>query len=622
MNMGILAPERVLAVSFAMLRVGVRSLNGALASLMTVLLVAGIACAQAAPAPTADKQWITESNKHAETLLEVIAKYSPEEASAYGVETHDTDIVDLKPQFAQRFAKDLEAAAAALESTRSSVSDPRVKQDIDILVGAARDRSQSLLLNDRLMAPYFDLPQMFFNSFHTALDPRVAKKRRAAALIRLRKYVGSERDTQPLVDLARAEYARRSGDTSLVMPWVVEVQQNLENQPRYMAGIRDLFKQSGLKGWEKDLDKLSRQVDDFGQWVRAEILPKARQNNQLPPEIYADNLKGFGVRMDPREIMDRALAGFSQIRDEMDSVARVVAERKGYKSADYRDVLRELKKERIADDKLLEIYKSRLGQIEKIARDEQLITLPKRDAVIRLATEAESAQTPAPHLDIPRLIGNTGEPGEFVLPTKNPNAQPGNEMDDFNYDAITWGLTAHEARPGHELQFASMIEQGVSTARAVFAFNSANAEGWGLYSEAIMKSFVPPEGQLGILQFRLMRAARAFLDPMLNLGLIDPDSAKRVLMEQVVLSEPMAKQEVDRYTFRSPGQATSYFYGYTKLSALRTRVEIALGNRFTPLAYHNFIIGEGLLPLDLLERAVMDNFVPSQRAAPVKAAAP
>ena len=83
-----------------------------------------------------------------------------------------------------------------------------------------------------------------------------------------------------------------------------------------------------------------------------------------------------------------------------------------------------------------------------------------------------------------------------------------------------------------------------------------------------------------------------------------------------MLSEPMAKQEIDRYTFSSPGQATAYFYGYSKLNALRTKVEIALPDRFNVQAYHDFIIGQGLLPFDLLEKAVMEDFVPSQRKAP------
>jgi uncharacterized protein (DUF885 family) len=146
----------------------------------------------------------------------------------------------------------------------------------------------------------------------------------------------------------------------------------------------------------------------------------------------------------------------------------------------------------------------------------------------------------------------------------------------------------------------------------VYAFNSANIEGWALYAEAVMKQYLPIDGQIGALQMRMLRAARAYLDPMLNLGLIEPDAAKRVLTEEVMLSEAFAKSEIDRYTFDSPGQATSYFYGYSRLEALRIRVEIALGKKFKEQPYHDFIISEGLLPLDLLEQAVMTRFVPSQ----------
>jgi uncharacterized protein (DUF885 family) len=187
-------------------------------------------------------------------------------------------------------------------------------------------------------------------------------------------------------------------------------------------------------------------------------------------------------------------------------------------------------------------------------------------------------------------------------------------MDDFTNDAISWTLTAHEVRPGHELQFATMLERGVTVARSVFAFNSANVEGWALYAEAQMKRHLPPEGQLGSLQMRMLRAARAFLDPMLNLGLTDSASAKRFLMDEVVLSEPMAQQEVDRYTFDAPGQATAYFYGYRKLEAIRARAELELADRFDALAFHDFLVGQGLLPLDLLERVVLEEFVPARRA--------
>ena len=150
----------------------------------------------------------------------------------------------------------------------------------------------------------------------------------------------------------------------------------------------------------------------------------------------------------------------------------------------------------------------------------------------------------------------------------------------------------------------AMIEHGVSTARVVFAFNSANVEGWALYMEAVMKQYEPPEAQICTLQMRLMRAARAILDPMLNLGMIEPDAAKQFLMQEVVLSEPMAKQEVDRYTFRAPGQATAYFYGYSKLQALRTqRGDGARRASSMQLAFHDFIANQGLLPLDLLAKS-------------------
>jgi uncharacterized protein (DUF885 family) len=308
--------------------------------------------------------------------------------------------------------------------------------------------------------------------------------------------------------------------------------------------------------------------------------------------------------------MERALADYVQTRDEMQVTAAAVAKQRNWSATDYRDVVRSLKKERIPQDKLLALYKERLKQIEEIVRRERIVSLPEREAVIRLASEAESAAQPAPHIDPPRLIGNTGEAAEFVLPLANPNAKPGTQMDDFSYDAIAWTLTAHEARPGHELQFARMLERGVSTARVVFAFNSANVEGWALYAEAVMKEYLPVEGRIGSLQMRMMREARAFLDPMLNLGLIQPEAAQRFLMEEVLLSEPMAKQEVDRYTFRAPGQATSYYYGYSRLNALRTRVELAQAGRFDELAFHDFIVNQGLLPFDLLEKAVMSEFGP------------
>ena len=258
-------------------------------------------------------------------------------------------------------------------------------------------------------------------------------------------------------------------------------------------------------------------------------------------------------------------------------------------------------------------YAQVLGQLQEIAARERVVTLPDYPVLMRLGTEAENAASPAPHMRPPRLIGNTGERGTFVLTTAV-SPVPGEEPNDFNFESAAWTLSVHEGRPGHELQFAQMVERGVSQARVLYAFNSVNVEGWALYAEAEMLPYEPVEGQLIALQHRLLRASRAMLDPMLNLGLTDVATAERVLAEEARFSPSMVKQEVDRYTFRAPGQAGSYFYGYSQLIDLRTETELALGDKFDRMAFNDFIVGQGLLPIGLLSQAVREDFIPAQRA--------
>jgi len=230
-----------------------------------------------------------------------------------------------------------------------------------------------------------------------------------------------------------------------------------------------------------------------------------------------------------------------------------------------------------------------------------------------LATVAETAQSPAPHMVPPPFLNNTGQRGVFVLPLNMPPApgeKEGLKYDDFTFDAASWTITAHEARPGHELQFDKMVEEGVSQARSLYAFNSTNAEGWGLYSEYITKPYMPLEGQLISLDYRLLRAARAFLDPELQAGKITPEQALTILMKDVVQSKAFAQQEVERYTLRAPGQANSYYYGFIKMIALRKETELALGEKFNAQRFHDFILSQGLLSPALLRNAVLEKFIP------------
>jgi uncharacterized protein (DUF885 family) len=279
-------------------------------------------------------------------------------------------------------------------------------------------------------------------------------------------------------------------------------------------------------------------------------------------------------------------------------------------------VLRALKREQLGEAEIVPYYHEVIPQLEQRIRDNRVVDVPKRPMVMRLGSAAENAAQPAPHFQSAPVIGNKGEQGQFVLPLSNPQADgaKGESYDDFTYEAAAWTLSAHEGRPGHELQFTSMVERGISLARSVFARTSVNTEGWALYAEAEMVPYEPVAGQLVALQFRLLRAARATLDPMLNLGQITRERAREVLVNDVVLSEAMARQELDRYQFRSPAQAGAYFYGYARILELRLETELALGDRFDRLAYNNFLLQQGMLPPDLLAKAVREQFVPAHRA--------
>jgi Uncharacterized protein conserved in bacteria len=584
---------------------------------LALLLVLVAPTPRAAPVP----DWVRESNALAQPMLRVTAQFSPEEAAELGVEGVDDKVVDLGPGYRARNRAAMEAVIKDFEAKRPSTKDPRVREDIQILIEAGQRQNELRTLEDARLLPFLTPARIVFNGIFTLLDPRIPRERQAAALVRLRRYAGVESGSTPITELAKARTVEQLGNDKLLGPFKPKVEQALADSKRLVAGIGELFKKQGLRGYEQPLAKLGEQMEAYDAWVKAEILPRSRTDSRLPPELYAMYLRKFGVSASPEELLRRALVSFAELRNEMNALAPLVARAQNLPGGgDYRSVLRALKKKQLSNAALMPLYSKRLSALEEIVRREHVVTLPERRAVIRLASEAESAMQPAPHMNPPRLIGNTGEYGEFVLPLATPGA-PGQKdlrTDDFTFDAATWNLTVHEARPGHELQFSRMIEQGVSIARGIFAMNSANVEGWALYAESEMKPYLPLDGQLVSLQSRLMRAARAFLDPMLNLGQISPAEARRVLMEEVVLSEGMAKQEVDRYTFRAPGQATSYFFGYQSMLETRQRAELALGGRLDRQRFNDFVLSQGMLPPDLLLRAVLDEFVPAEK---VRAAA-
>jgi uncharacterized protein (DUF885 family) len=563
--------------------------------------------------PAAD--WIAASNKYTNVLLAVEMKHNPEVGSNQGLRQFDTEVSQPTLADEDQERQETEVVLTTLKNAAKQQTQTEVAQDLQIVIRKVELEFREQDFDRNHKVDFLNASKTVFSGLRVLLDEQTPSERRPAAVVRIRKYAGLEAGYKSLTEILKQRVLEQMAKPGVVYPARIQIETELSRNSNYLEGMATLLRKYQLTDWQEPYSKLKSQLVDYDAWTKANVLPKARADFRLPPEEYALNLEDYGIDLPPGQLAAMAHQAFSDIQAEMKPIAAQIAKERHLPSSDYRDVIRELKKQQLVGEAILPFYLQRLKQIEKIIVDQQIVSLPERPARIRIASAAETAQQPAPHMVPPPFLHNTGEKGEFVLPLNIP-AGPGQSMsekyDDFTFDAAAWTLTAHEARPGHELQFDSMLERGVSLARFRYAFNSTNVEGWGLYSEYLIKPYMPLEGQLVSLDYRLMRAARAFLDPELQAGKIQPADAFRVLEQDVVQSHAFAQEEVERYTYRAPGQANSYFYGYTKLIAVRRQTESALGARFNQRKFHDFILAQGLLPPDLMRKAVMEEFVPKQ----------
>lgn len=606
---------------FAFLNMSAFSQNQAQPSASAQSAAAGNAAHASESSQSSDKSWIATSNAYANMLIAVSLKYHPEFGSQQGLAQYDTKI--SQPTLADEDAErqETEAVLVKLKAAAAEKQQQDVAQDLEIMIRRVQLNFRREDFQRAHEVPFINASELVFSGLHILLDDQTPADRRPAAVARIRKYAGLEPDYTAITEILKQRVTEQMAKPGVIYPAKVEMETEMARNSAYIQGIAALMQKYNLQNWEEPFGKLKTQLADYDAWLRTTVLPKARTDFRLPPEEYALNLENYGIDISQDQLTTMAHDAFTEIQGEMKSVVAQIAKQRNLPSSDYRNVIRELKKQQLVGDAILPFYENRLKQIEEIIVKQQIVSLPDRPAKIRIATAAETAQQPAPHMVPPPFIHNTGQRGEFVLPLNIP-AGPGQtateKYDDFTFDAAAWTLTAHEARPGHELQFDTMLEHGVSLARVRYAFNSTNVEGWGLYSEYLIKPYMPLEGQLISLQLRLQRAARAFLDPELQQGKVTPEEAYRVLQQDVVLSHAFAQEEVERFTYRAPGQANSYFYGYTRLIELREETEKTLsakGVKFDQKKFHDFLLAQGILPPDLMRKAVMENFVPAQEKA-------
>ncbi|NIJ38486.1 uncharacterized protein (DUF885 family) [Sphingopyxis panaciterrae] len=168
------------------------------------------------------------------------------------------------------------------------------------------------------------------------------------------------------------------------------------------------------------------------------------------------------------------------------------------------------------------------------------------------------------------------------------------------------GIAAHEGAPGHHFQIARQQElAGVPKFRK-FGGYGAYMEGWGLYSERLageMGVYKDPYAKFGMLSLQVWRAIRLVLDTGIHSKRWTREQAIAYFKANSSVSDTDIAREVDRY-FNWPGQATSYMVGQLKIAELRARAERELGPRFDIRDFHEAVLSEGALPLDVLEEQV------------------
>jgi uncharacterized protein (DUF885 family) len=228
--------------------------------------------------------------------------------------------------------------------------------------------------------------------------------------------------------------------------------------------------------------------------------------------------------------------------------------------------------------------------------------LPDQDVVIRAVPAHREQSVSGAFYDSPSMDGS--RPGTYWISLADTQTLP-------SYSLQT--LTYHEANPGHHLQTILGLDDSLPILNTIFYSNAAG-EGWGLYAEYLASEMGlyenDPVDDLGRLQAELHRAVRLVVDTGMHAMGWSREKAIEysVAIEGIHISE--ASEEIERYAVW-PGQALGYKLGMLKILELRKRAQEQLGERFDIRTFHDAILEQGALPLNVMEEKI-DKWIADQ----------
>jgi uncharacterized protein (DUF885 family) len=230
---------------------------------------------------------------------------------------------------------------------------------------------------------------------------------------------------------------------------------------------------------------------------------------------------------------------------------------------------------------------------------EVFATLAKADCDVKRVPAYTEAGAPGGYYQSPAPDGSRA--GAYYINLRDTAAWP------------KWSLptlTYHEAQPGHHLQVSLAQEaEGLPFLRSKMLWFGAYGEGWALYAEQLADELKMYEGdvagRLGYLQSAAFRAARLVVDTGLHAKKWTKDQAVNFMVEATGDTRDSIVTEIERYCVW-PGQATSYMVGKTDIVRLREAAKASLGSKFDLKAFHDKVLLEGPMPLDVLDKVIAD----------------